>query len=81
MVRDASDGCLPPVNANDSLHDPDIGLGTLEYASLLDVQLQVGGETIGTALGMADGIRIATESANPVAHTPAAAVHEVQGSR
>jgi len=46
VVRDAGNGRLPPVNADDALDDANVGTGTLERTSLLDVQLQVGASSL-----------------------------------
>ena len=63
------------------LDEPDIGVGALERAALLDVQLQVGSEFAGVAPGGADSIRITTERADPISNAAAAGVHQVQGCR
>src|SRR5256885_3679279 len=78
VVRHAGNGCLPPVDTDDALDNADVGVGALECAALLDMQLQVGSEIAGTASGMTEGIRITAEGEDPIAHRSEEHTSELQ---
>src|SRR5512138_616605 len=76
VVREAGDGDLPLVDADDALDYADVELLAVERTTLLDVQLDVGGDRPALALHARELRRIAADERDAFANGLAAPAHE-----
>src|SRR6266498_3158965 len=78
MVGEAGDRDFPLLDPDDPLDDADVDLAGVEDATLLDVQLEVGGNLPLTSLDQIELRRISAEERDPLLDCLAAARHVLQ---